>query len=154
MKKQIQLPANVAEIELVYRTKVKQSDRPRAISYAEAYKLFLETWDADQVEFVESFKIMLLDIRLRAIGILNISSGTTSLAILEPKLIFAAAIRANAHSILLAHNHPSGDIQPSLADRKITEKLVQCGLLLEFPIRDHLIITPERYFSFADEGLL
>jgi DNA repair protein RadC len=72
----------------------------------------------------------------------------------NPKLIFQTALKANASSIILAHNHPSGNIQPSEADQRITKKCRDGGMMLDIAVLDHLIITADQYYSFADEGVL
>ena len=85
---------------------------------------------------------------------MKLSTGGTSATIAEPKLIFASSILGNASSIILAHNHPSGNLKPSDADISLTKKMKEAGKLLEIPVVDHLIITPEGFYSFADEGLI
>lgn len=70
------------------------------------------------------------------------------------KKIFQVALKSNASSIILAHNHPSGNLQPSEADIKLTRKIKDAGTNLDLPVIDHIILTSESYYSFADEGLL
>lgn len=72
----------------------------------------------------------------------------------DPKLIFASALAANASAIILAHNHPSGNLKPSQVDIQLTRKLVNGGKLLDISIYDHLIITYDGYTSFSEEGIL
>ena len=72
----------------------------------------------------------------------------------DPKVIFAAAIKSAASSIILAHNHPSGNLRPSSADISLTRKIKAGGELLDIAVSDHLIISREGYYSFADEGLM
>jgi DNA repair protein RadC len=108
----------------------------------------------DKVEFIEQFKIMLLNRANKVLGIVEITSGTSTATIVDPKLIFAAALKANACSIIAAHNHPSGNRIPSQADIHLTKKLIDGGKLLEIQILDHIIVTTEGYYSFADEGLV
>ena len=102
----------------------------------------------------EQFWIMLLNnankvIKLEKIGIGGMT-GTTA----DPKKIFKSALENNATSIMLCHNHPSGNVIPSNADKQITNNLVKAGQLLEIKILDHIIIGNDNYFSFADEGIL
>ncbi len=73
---------------------------------------------------------------------------------LTPKSYTRLCIKMNAVGLILAHNHPSGNIQPSESDRNLTRKLKSAGNVLDIPVVDHLILTSEEYFSFADEGLL
>ena len=88
------------------------------------------------------------------IGVVDISAGGTAGTYVDAKLIFAAALKSNCQSIILAHNHPSGFLAPSIQDERLTERLVQVGRLLDLPILDHIILTSEGYYSFADEGKL
>ena len=83
-----------------------------------------------------------------------VSRGGQSGTIADPKIIFKIAIENNAANIVLAHNHPSGNLKASAADINLTKKMVQAGLLLEIPIYDHLIITDNSYLSLADESLM
>jgi len=141
----------VAEIELVYRTKVKASQRPKVSSSKEVYQILLQCWDENKIEFVEQFKILLLNRAGRILGIYEVSSGGVSGTIADPKLIFSAALKANATSLILAHNHPSGNTTPSEADRQLTRKIKDGGRLLDIAVLDHIIVTREGYLSFADE---
>lgn len=102
----------------------------------------------------EQFWIMLLNnankvIKLEKIGVGGMT-GTTA----DPKKIFKSALENNAASVMLCHNHPSGNVIPSNADKQITNNLVKAGHFLEIKILDHIIIGNDNYFSFADEGLL
>ncbi|WDO12356.1 JAB domain-containing protein [Flavobacterium sp. WW92] len=144
----------VSEIQLVYRTKVAPSERPKISSSQSAYDLLLQAWDQDRIEFVEQFKILLLNKGNRALGSYELSTGGTSGTVVDIRLIFAAALKANASGIILAHNHPSGNLVASQADREITARALQAGQLLGIPVLDHLIISTEGYLSFADQGLL
>jgi DNA repair protein RadC len=144
----------VAEIQLSYKTKVKPSQRPKIASSRDAYSILLESWDEDKLEFVEQFKVVLLNRANRVLGIYEVSTGGVSGTIADPKLVFAAAIKSSASAIILAHNHPSGQLKPSDADLKLTQKLKEGGKFLEIPVLDHIIVTSEGYYSFADEGLM
>lgn len=73
---------------------------------------------------------------------------------MDPKIIFSEALKCNASGIILAHNHPSGNLNPSDADLNLTKKLISGGQILEIQILDHIILTTESYFSFADKGIL
>jgi len=74
--------------------------------------------------------------------------------VVDVRVIFQVALRANATSIMFAHNHPSGNLQPSDADRKITRQIKDAGALLDIHLLDHIILTSESYLSFADDGYL
>jgi len=98
--------------------------------------------------------VILLNRANRVIGIFNLSTGGTVGTVAEPKLVFASSILRNASSIILAHNHPSGNLKPSTADTELTKKMKEAGKLLDIPVLDHLIVTSEGYYSFADEGII
>lgn len=102
----------------------------------------------------EAFWVLLLNRANRVIRKVNISEGGISGTVADPKKIFKMALDQNASSIILCHNHPSGNIQPSEADIRLTRKLKEAGLLLDLPVLDHLIVGGDSYFSFADEGMI
>jgi len=102
----------------------------------------------------EEFWVLLLDRANKVIGRSKISQGGVSGTVADPKLIFKKAIEQLASGIILCHNHPSGNLKPSEADIKLTKKLKSAGDSLDIPVLDHLIVTDEGYFSFADESLL
>lgn len=149
------IPPQVSEITLQYRSKVAPSDRPECLNSIHSHQLFRDWWDEDCIELFEEFFVLLLDRQNRAIGIYRASQGGTSGTVVDAKLVFGAAIKSRASSIILAHNHPSGALYPSHSDIALTQKLVKAGTLLDLPVTDHLILSPEGgYYSFADEGMI
>jgi DNA repair protein RadC len=105
-------------------------------------------------EQVEHFYVVLLSRNNLVLKKQLVSSGGTNAAIADPKIIFKHALDHLASAMILVHNHPSGNLKPSEADRKLTEKLVAAGKNLDIPVLDHVIFTDVGYFSFADEGLI
>jgi len=103
---------------------------------------------------LEEFWILLLNRNNRVIAEKQISSGGVSGTVVDPKVIFKVALDNLASAVILAHNHPSGNLKPSSQDINITKKLVTAGNAIEIKVLDHLIISQSGYFSFADEGLL
>ena len=99
----------VAEVQLIYKSKVKASLRPKVNSSKDVYNVFKSHWSTDTIDYVEEFKIMLLSRHNRVLGLVDISLGGTAGTLADPKVIFAAAIKGNASGIILAHNHPSGN---------------------------------------------
>ena len=144
----------VAEIELVYRSKVKASERPRITSSKDAYDILLNYWDENKIEFIEQFKILLVNRGNKVLGVYEVSTGGVTGTVADPRLIFAAALKANATAIILAHNHPSSNLKPSQADEQLTQKIKEGGRYLDIQVLDHLIICSEGYYSFADEGVI
>lgn len=144
----------VAEVELVYKTKVKPSERPKINTVKECYKLLKELWNEDTIEMQEEFKVMLLNRANKVIGVYEASSGGLTGTVADPRLILAVAIKSLAVSIILSHNHPSGNLKPSRADEELTQKIKVAASYHDIKVIDHIIITSEGYYSFADEGLL
>ena len=144
---------SVSEVELTYKNKVKASDRPQITSSRTAFDILLHNW-SDQIEYQEEFNVLLLNRANRVIGFYNVSKGGQSSTVVDAKVVFAAALKSSSSYLVLAHNHPSLNLQPSLADIQLTKKLVEGAKLLDLKIIDHLIITPYSYYSFADEGKL
>lgn len=143
-----------SEIELIYKSKVKASERPRIDSSYSAFEVALKAWDENKIELLEQFKVLMLSNNNRVLGVLEISSGGITGTIVDIRLIFAALLKTKATACILVHNHPSGKLQPSDADRQITQKIKQASQILDIALLDHLIITSESYYSFADEGVL
>ena len=143
---------NIAEIEIIYNPKIKPSQRPKISSSGDAKNIFLNNWD--NINYYESFKIMLLNRANKVLGIKIISTGGSSGTVADPKMIFQAALKANASSIIAAHNHPSGNTAPSEKDIRLTKKIKKIGILLELTLLDHLILTDNQCYSFADEGMM
>jgi DNA repair protein RadC len=112
-----------------------------------------DAW-TDRIEYLEEFVILMLNRAIKVLDFAKISQVGTSGCVVDPKCIFQVALKCNASTIFLAHNHPSGNRQPSDADRKITQKLKSAGSFLDIPVLDHLILTSEKYYSFADEEVL
>lgn len=144
----------VAEIQLTYKSNVKPSMRPKISGSRDAYEVLKSNWDESRIEFLEQFKVMLLNRANKVLGILEVSTGGVSGTVADPKVIFVAALKGCACGLIVAHNHPSGNLTASQADIDLTKKLKQAGQFLDLPVLDHVIVTSEGYFSFADEGLM
>jgi DNA repair protein RadC len=144
----------VAEIQLSYKSKVKASLRPKVKSSKDSYEVLKKYWDTDKIEFVEQFKVLFLNRAQQVIGLYHVSSGATTHTAVDTRGIFAGALKANACAVILSHNHPSGNLKPSQSDIDLTRKMKEAGRFLEVSVLDHIIITSEAYYSFADEGLL
>ena len=116
----------------------------------ELYESFKQFAEADR----EMFIVVFLNIKNRPIDWSIIHIGATDSSIVEPRSIFKAAVLHSAANICLLHNHPSGDPEPSLCDKQITQQLTAGAHILGIRILDHLVIGKGKYFSFADEGLM
>ncbi len=102
----------------------------------------------------EVFKVLFLDSKNRLIDAKNLFVGSLTSSAVYPREIMKKAIRYDAAALIFAHNHPSGDPGPSQSDREITQELVSAGKIMQIKVLDHIIIGDNRYFSFADEGLI
>ena len=142
----------IAEIKISYSHRVKPSNLPKISGSRGVYNYVLPLWP--DIEYRESFAILLLSRGMKILGLSWVSLGGVSGTVADAKLIFQTALKANASSIILLHNHPSGTLLPSDADRRITEKIKTAGRFLDIDVPDHVILTSESYFSFADDGCM
>lgn len=142
----------VSALELGRRKKATESaEKPRIRSSNDAYEV-LRPYLSDLSH--EEFWIILLNRANEVIKCEKVSSGGVSGTVADPKIIFKYALENLASAIILSHNHPSGNLSPSQADKDLTKKLKAAGNNLDIPVLDHLIFTDKTYFSFADEGML
>ena len=141
----------VSEVTLIYKTKVKSKDRAKITSSKDAYQLLFDSWNMNTIEYVEEFKLLLMNRSNAVLGILAVSKGGISGTVTDIRIIFQAAIKANASGIIVCHNHPSGALNPSESDTKITCKIKEAGVIMDIQLLDHLILTMDgSYYSFAD----
>ena len=144
---------SISEISISYKPKFKPSELPTITSSQDVFDVIRKHW-SDDIQYRESFAVLLLNRANKCLGFSFISKGGISGTVADAKPIFGIALKSGASSIVLIHNHPSGNTQPSEADINLTKKLVKAGELLELNVLDHLIIGDEAYYSFADEGLI
>lgn len=144
----------VTEVELIYRNGCLKKDRPKVHSSRDSYKILRSSWDENKIELVEQFKILLLDRANACLGVSDVSTGGMTGCVVDPRIIFATALKSRSAGVIMAHNHPSGNLTPSHADRMVTQRMVEAGRILDIPVLDHLIVSSEGYYSFSDEGLI
>ena len=140
----------IAEIKISYSHIVKPSNQVQVTSSKAVYDYVAPFWP--DIEYRESFAVLLLSRSMKILGISWISIGGVSGTVVDAKIIFQTALKASANGIILLHNHSSGTLIPSDADRKITQKIKNGGKLLDIEVPDHIILTSESYYSMADEG--
>jgi len=144
--------AIIAALELGRRRKETESTkREKIITSNNVYEIFKPIL-VDLPH--EEFWVLFLN---RSSAVLKkelISRGGVSGTVVDAKIIFKAAVESLASSVVLCHNHPSGNIKPSEQDIQITKKLAEAGKFLEIPILDHVIVSESGYYSFADEGMI
>jgi DNA repair protein RadC len=120
-----------------------------------AFKYFSRAYDEGTIGLCEEFMVLLLNRANRVMGCLRLSKGGLTGTVVDLRILFGTALKAMASSIVIAHNHPSGNLKPSDADRELTSQIKQAGKLLDITLLDHLILGTEGdYASFADEGWL
>lgn len=142
----------IAALELGRRRKnMMPEEKPKITSSLEVFELLKP--DLMDISH-EEFWVLLLNRANRVIKKQLISQGGVAGTVADPKIIFKMALEELASGIILAHNHPSGNLTPSQADIELTKKLKEAGKLLEVQVLDHVIIANQKYFSFADEGLV
>lgn len=150
----IEKSPHLAEVALKYKTKIPPSQMPQVTSPQEAVELLREIWDEDTLELREEFLLLLLNNAKKCLGWAKISQGGATSTIVCPAAILRIALVANAQSILLVHNHPSGALKASKADIELTNRVIDSGKLMGISVDDHIILTAESYTSFREKGLI
>ena len=141
-----------AALELGRRRRLKDSlEKKKITSSRDAFEIMHPLLSDNNYE---EFWIITLNRGNLVKRTIRISEGSLAGTVADPKKIFKLALEDNASSVILCHNHPSGNISPSKKDTEITQKCKNAGLFLDMPVLDHIIIGGDSYFSFADEGLL
>tara|TARA_R100000789_G_scaffold13145_1_gene16889 strand:+ start:323 stop:772 length:450 start_codon:yes stop_codon:yes gene_type:complete len=149
------MKAQVNEISIKYQGSFKISQAPKINSSVDAAELLFKTWNKNHIGIHECFKVILLNNANRVKGIFEVSTGGITGTLVDVRILFAVVLKSLTVSLILAHNHPSGTLKPSEADKRITEKIKKAGELLDIKTLDHIILTPDGdYFSFADKALL
>ncbi len=149
-------PNNVFGIKLIQEVsrrflKEKMMNKPYYNSSKEVFDyLYHSLRDKEN----EIFKVIFLDVKNRILEEKTVFRGTVDSSVVYPREIIKDALMFNASSLLFVHNHPSGDPEPSLSDREITKELVFAARIMHIAVLDHIIIGNNRYFSFADQGLI
>jgi DNA repair protein RadC len=136
---------------LVRETDFTFPDRTQ-VTAPEDVAVFLRAYFQDKDR--EEFLTVMLDTANTVIGLSQASVGGLSSSIVEPRQIFRAAILSNAAAVILAHQHPSGNLEPSREDIRITRQIAEAGQVMGIPVHDHLIMAPHGYTSLADRGVI
>ena len=141
---------SVGELEVIYKpgTRFKKA---YITTPDEAIGFFQRLYGLTE-NIQERFYTLFLDAAKQTLGYQLISIGGLTATVVDPARVFYAAMRVNAHSIIVAHNHPSGNMSPSKADLTLTNRLVECGKLLGIEVMDHIIVGDEKAISFRDSG--
>ena len=142
----------VGEVDLTYKPKFKSLHQ---VSCSEdAYKYLLPTYKEGTICYKEYFKVLFLNQASQVLGYTLISEGGITDTTIDVRVILQAALLTNSVALVLAHNHPSGNLKPSRQDMDITRQVKEAARLMRITVTDHLILTDAGYYSFADEGEL
>ena len=141
----------IHEVEIHYARPIKVTLN-NVKHMEDASRIFRESIDLLKIDLKEFFWVMLLNHSNNVLGISEIGKGNISTVIVNIKEIFQLAIRCNACSVILCHNHPSGNLNPSQTDIQLTKKIQEAAKLLEIQILDHIILTTEGHTSLMEKG--
>ena len=146
----------VNEIKLSYSRKgnCERSISSSSSSSLDAVDVFRAHFDADQMDYRESFFALYLDQANKVLGIKKISECGISSTLVDVRIIMQAALLCNASGIIVSHNHPSGNLKPSSADIKMTSKIKDAAKTLDIALLDHVVLTSDSHFSFADNAMI
>ncbi len=145
---------NIAEIKVSYLP--AKSEKPKITTSQDALKIFRGFFPSDTIQLQEYFMALYLNRANKVIGIYPVSIGGITGTVADTRLILGVALKTAAVGIILAHNHPSGNLKPSHADEDLTNRIKEAARYMDIKVLDHIILAPDddRYYSFADEGLL
>jgi len=144
---------SIKEIEISYSYGIAKAERNTVTSSADARNIFYSLIEKT-IEYKEYFLLLVLNNANEILGIKKISDGGITSTIVDVRLIFQTVLKAHGVAFIICHNHPSGKLQPSEADKTITQKIKKGANFLDLKLLDHLIITKESYLSFADDNIL
>ncbi len=145
---------NIAEIRVSYTP--AKSEKPKITTSRDAQEIFQEFFPPDTIQLQEHFMVMYLNRANRVIGVYLVSIGGITGTVADIRLILGVALKTAAVGLILAHNHPSGNLKPSRADEELTSRIKEAARYMDINVLDHLILATEEqsYYSFADEGIL
>lgn len=144
----------LSEIRAVYKSRKRPAERPRIRDAKDVESYLREIWNRRTIELCEECILLCLNSNHEAIGWVKVSTGGFNASLIDPRLVFSLALQTASTAIILAHNHPSGSLDPSDHDKAVTRQLREAGKFLGIAVLDHLILTKESAFSFAENGLL
>jgi len=143
----------IPEIQVSYKDTAKTTDRFQITCSEDTVKIFRVAFDGCMQHHEEAY-VIYMNRSNRVLGISNISKCRVAGTMVDIKIIMRTALKAHASAIIFSHNHPSSGLQPSQEDIKVTKKLKEACQLLDILFLDHIIMTEESHYSFANEGLL
>lgn len=142
----------VGEVELSYKSNVR--NKQKIATASDAYNMLRPTFREGTISYKEYFKVLFLNQGHEALGYTLISEGGITETTVDVRIVLQAALLTNATSLILAHNHPSGNLRASKQDIALTEHIRKAAQIMQITVLDHIILTDGNYLSFAEEGLL
>lgn len=140
--------------EIEIRLKKSDVHKFKIQSSLDCANAFRQMYSNDSIEIYESFFVVYLNRANKTVGWLKVSQGGLTGTVVDARLIMKSALDCLACGIILCHNHPSGNLAYSNADKVLTEKIVKAANLFDIQVLDHIILTADSYYSFADNSLL
>lgn len=145
----------VNEIQISYKENLSTLKSSSITNSNDVAQLLFKNWDADTIGLNECFKILLLNQSNKVKAIYSLSIGGITGTLVDMRILFAIVLKTLSVGIILTHNHPSGQLKASEADKQLTKKIQQAAVLFDVKVLDHIILAPDgRYYSFADHGLM
>lgn len=143
-----------AEVQLTYKSNVAKKDRVKIGNPDDAERVARSIYSEDEIEHREHFYCIMCNNANEVLGFVHVGTGGLTGTVADPRIMFQAALLANACGIIMVHNHPSGSLRPSDADIRLTQKVNEGAKLLDIQLMDHLILSAESCFSFRQDGLI
>ena len=142
----------IDEIKISYSN--SNARKVKITNSLDSFNCLITNWEIETIELYEEFKILLLNTANEVLGIYNVSKGGISSTIVEIRHILYIALKTNSTGIILAHNHPSGNLKPSSTDINLTRRIKSACEIMDLNLTDHIILTKDNYYSFMEGGLL
>jgi DNA repair protein RadC len=143
----------IPELDVSMTGKGIIADKKQVITSRDCAELLRQAYGSN-IDYKEYFFVMVLNRACKVNGIFKVSEGGLTGTVADPKIILELALMTRATSLILSHNHPSGSTKPSRADEDLTRKITQAASFFDIKVLDHIILSTEGYYSFADEGML
>lgn len=144
--------SGIPRIKLSYVT--PKGNRPQFKTSSDVYHVVKHLYDRSTIELREEFNVLYVNRNNRLLGVLPLSIGDVKGSIVDVRIVIVTALLSNASSIILVHNHPSGNTSPSTEDKEITSRISHAAKFHSLKVIEHMIVTKDGYLSFSDEGLL
>lgn len=143
---------SLPKLKLIVENPFPHTDRISIRTNQDAVDIFREIWEPGTLELYESVYVLFLNKSMRVLGFKRQSFGSIDGCVFDTRLILATALLSASTGIIVAHNHPSANTQPSMSDETVTRKLKEACELLNIKFLDHIILTANSFYSFKDEG--